>query len=639
MSLESLTIKVGRELNPLDFAEGLYQGVLGQPIKAVKQLCGATINETDHTNDSLALKAGTMAGTAIDFAILSRLSDGLLNPALGKSADTILGSAAKMAITGGVYGTLLTPSSSDRNLLEGRLENGFVYASSLAVMGGGAKSLEKNRFVGGDTLLAKTARNAIAGGLGGIPAAYSSVYFSEDRVAGIGEVAGYVGQNAAFGAAFGAADHGLGKVAKLPAVQEAYYKAKWDLDTKLTDARRTTYRTLDQVGMRHPLQRIGDLVHGTNDTITDDSSIRPKLTDENNPIARFERTLPQYVRDMETNEDQYANRGQATTRGDGGKKLDGYELYQQREQIHASFAHELLKIWHGTSETPGLKNHTDMELATPNTPPEQVAEIRKVLSASARARVINRDSPFDDGMRKFIPGIDDLNAEYTSMLQGLGGGRESFYKYDEQELANRMSMPRLHNYVDHAYNTPVDWSPIAAADPSPRYFHGTMSRALPSLFSERTLFSARELRLRGIDQATGESANEDFGRQNVSITRDFTEAWAYHRHSPAFMPDYPIVLGISGAAAAHAWPAGMVEPGEILVKKLSLGESLWTRLGLKKPEITHIYVPDSEVPNVNNQLNARRISGVKVVGLSDLKAPQWNPEPTVEELRERYGSY
>jgi hypothetical protein len=166
-----------------------------------------------------------------------------------------------------------------------------------------------------------------------------------------------------------------------------------------------------------------------------------------------------------------------------------------------------------------------------------------------------------------------------------------------------------------------------------------MSRALPSLFSERTLFSARELRLRGIDQATGESANEDFGRQNVSITRDFTEAWAYHRHSPAFMPDYPIVLGISGAAAAHAWPAGMVEPGEILVKKLSLGESLWTRLGLKKPEITHIYVPDSEVPNVNNQLNARRISGVKVVGLSDLKAPQWNPEPTVEELRERYGSY
>jgi hypothetical protein len=639
VSLESLTTKVGRELNPLDFAEGLYQGVLGQPIKAVKQLCGATIEETDHTNDSLALKAGTMAGTAIDFAILSRLSDGLLNPALGKSADTILGSGAKMAITGGVYGTLLTPSSNDRSLLEGRLENGFVYASSLAVMGGGAKALEKNRFVGGNTLLAKSARNAIAGGLGGIPAAYSSVYFSEDRVAGIGEVAGYVGQNAAFGAAFGAADHGLGKVAKLPAVQEAYYKAKWDLDAKLTDARRTTYKTLDQVGMRHPLQRIGDLVHGTNDTITDDSSIRPKLTDENNPIARFERTLPQYVHDMETNEDQYANKGKATAGGDGGKKLDGYELYRQREQIQASFAHELLTIWHGTSETPGLKNHTDLELATPNTPPEQVAEIREVLNASARARVINRDSPFDDGMRKFIPGIDDLNAEYSSLLQGLGGGRESFYKYDEQELGNRMSMPRLHNYVDHAYTTPVDWSPIAADDPSPRYFHGTMSRALPSLFNERTLFSARELRLRGIGQATGESANEDFGRQNVSITRDFTEAWAYHRHSPAFLPDYPVVLGISGAAASHAWSAGMLEPGEILVKKLSLGESLWTRLGLKKPEITHIYVPDSEVPDVNNQLNARRISGVKVVGLSDLKPPQWNPEPTVEELRERYGVY
>jgi hypothetical protein len=166
-----------------------------------------------------------------------------------------------------------------------------------------------------------------------------------------------------------------------------------------------------------------------------------------------------------------------------------------------------------------------------------------------------------------------------------------------------------------------------------------MSRALPSLFTEGKLLSARELRLRSIDQATGESANEEFGRRNVSITRDFTEAWAYHRHSPAFLPDYPVVLGISNAASSHAWLAGAVEPGELLVKKLSLGESLWTKIGLKKPEITHIYVPDSEVPNVNNQLNSRRIRGVNVVGLSDLKAPQWKPEPTEEELREQLGHY
>jgi hypothetical protein len=638
VSLESSTIKVAQQINPLDLAEGLYQGIIGQPIKAIKQVCGAKVAENDHSHDSLALKAGMLGGTAIDFAILSRLTDGVLNPVLGKAANSVLGSSVKMAFTGGVYGTLLTPSSNDRSLLEGRLENGVVYASSLGVMGASAKALEKNSLIGGTTLLAKTARNAIAGGLGGIPAAYSSVYFNDKRIADIGEVAGYAGQNAAFGAAFGAADHGLGKVAKLPAVQDAYYRAKWDLNTKATEARRTTYKTLDQIGLRHPIQRVGDFLYGTTDAAAGDSTTRPKLTEENNPVVAFERSLPQFVRNMELNEEQYTNRNQVTAEN-GGKKLDGYELYRQREQIYASFAHDLLKIWHGTNEIPGLKNYTDQELATPNTPPEQVAELRRVLGENARARVINKESPFDDGMRKFIPGIDDLNADYSSLLQGLAGARESFYNYDEAELAKRMSMPRLHNYIDHGHDTPVDWSPIAADDSSPRYFHGTMSRALPSLFSEGKLLSARELRLRGIDQVTGESANEEFGRRDVSITRDFTEAWAYHRHSPAFLPDYPVVLGISGAAASHAWPAGMLEPGEILVKKLSLGESLWTKIGLKKPEITHIYVPDSEVPSVNNQLNARRIRGVNVVGLSDLKPPQWNPEPTMEELRERYGSY
>ncbi len=637
MSLESSTVKVARQLNPLDLAEGLYEGAIGQPIKAVKQACGAKVEDYDHSNGSLALKVGMLGGTAVDFAILSRLSDGLLNPALGKAAKSVLGSSVKMALTGGVYGTLLTPSNSDRGLMEGRLENGFVYASSLGVMGASAKALEKNGLLEGNNLLAKTARNAIAGGLSGIPAAYSSVYFNDNRMAGIKEVAGYVGQNAAFGALFGAADHGLGKIANLPAVQDAYYKAKWDLRTKVTEARRTGYKTLDQVGMRHPIQRISDFMYRANDT-TLGSDTKPELTEENNPVAAFERSLPQFVRSMESNEEQYNNRNEGTAEN-GVKKLDGYELYRQREQIHASFAHDLLKIWHGTSETPGLKNHTDEELATPHTPPARVAELRRILGENARARVINNESPFDDGMRKFIPGIDDLNADYSSLLQGLAGGRESFYNYDETELAKRMSMPRLHNYIDHGHDTPVDWSPIADEDPSPRYFHGTMSRALPSLFSEGKLLSARELRLRGIDQVTGESANEEFGRRDVSITRDFAEAWAYHRHSPAFLPDYPVVLGISGAAASHAWPAGMLEPGEILVKKLSLGESFWTKIGLEKPEITHIYVPDSEVPTVNNQLTARRIRGVNVVGLSDLKPPQWKPEPTLQKLRELYGSY
>ncbi len=378
MSLESSTIKIAKQLDPVDLAEGLYEGVIGQPIKAIKQACGAKIEVNDHSNDSLALKAGMLAGTAIDFAVLSRLSDGLLNKRLGKSANSLLGSTVKMALTGGIYGTLLTPSSSERSLLEGRLENGVVYASSLAVMGGGARALEKNSLLGGKSLLIKSTRSAIAGGLSGIPAAYSSVYFNDKRVADIGEVTGFIAQNAAFGAAFGAADHGLGKVAKAPAVREAYFNAKWDLNNKLTEARRTTYKTLDSVGMRHPMQRIGDLVHGITDTTTSDTVVKPKLTEQNNPTAKFERSVGIFVRDMELNEEQYSGRNQIVE-GTGGKKLDGYELFRQREQIHASFARDLLEIWHGTRDTPGIKNHTDEELATPNTPPERVAELRRVL--------------------------------------------------------------------------------------------------------------------------------------------------------------------------------------------------------------------------------------------------------------------
>lgn len=41
--------------------------------------------------------------------------------------------------------------------------------------------------------------------------------------------------------------------------------------------------------------------------------------------------------------------------------------------------------------------------------------------------------------------------------------------------------------------------------------------------------------------------------------------------------------------------AGISEPGELLVDKLRIGSSWLTKLGLRKMEISHIYVPDGEV--------------------------------------------
>ncbi|HNM51198.1 MAG TPA: hypothetical protein PKN86_15895, partial [Candidatus Obscuribacter sp.] len=137
---------------------------------------------------------------------------------------------------------------------------------------------------------------------------------------------------------------------------------------------------------------------------------------------------------------------------------------------------------------------------------------------------------------------------------------------------------------------------------------------------------ARKMRLRGIQQLPGESANEQFGRRAISMTRDFSEAFCYHRHSPEVLTDFPVVFGISRDVTKRAWSAGSLEPGEILIDKLHLG-SIWQKLGLKKPDVTHIYVPDSQVPFVNLALARRRVSGVRVVGFNQMESPEWLPVP------------
>jgi hypothetical protein len=69
----------------------------------------------------------------------------------------------------------------------------------------------------------------------------------------------------------------------------------------------------------------------------------------------------------------------------------------------------------------------------------------------------------------------------------------------------------------------------------------------------------------------------------------------------------------------------MLEPGETLVNKVRIGNSLMTRLGLRQPELTHVFVPDSVVSRVMQQMARHRIDGVQVIGFSQMETPQWNP--------------
>jgi hypothetical protein len=631
MTSDSLVGSIGRQLNPVDFAEGLYDGAIGQPASAIAQLAGRK-QENANRDETLAYKAGELGGMALDFAVLSRVGGGLLRPLFhtreellfGKATETLLESTSKMAAAGGVYGGLLTPSSENQSLLTGRLAGGFIGATTGAAMGATAKGLESVSLLKPKTLLAGTMRNAIAGGVSGVPAAYETIGFNEHRVAQPTEVLGYVGQNAAFGAAFGAIDHGIGKVVNSEPVRNKYYELKWDLDKKGLAAKYNWYAGLDKVGMRHPIRSAGDLLFGGDEVA--DNRPRAALTAENNPVTALKQDLTKYYQDLAKNDELYHS---------DDKSIDRWELHKQMEEIHASFAHRVLNLWHGTPENPGIKWHSDAELATAEMPADKVANLRQGLMSTVRGRS-SRPSPLDDTLRDLLPDDVEIGRGHVSALEGIGYGRERFWNYSEDDMSKKMSMSQMHSAIDHDTRTPVDWSPVAPDDPGPRYFHGTMSRSLPSIFSERTLFSGREVRQRALTQSTGESASEEWGRRDVSLTRDFGEAFAYHRHSPTYINDYPVVFGVSKHVANRAEVAGSLEKGEILIDKLRLGNSLWTRLGLRKPEITHMYVPNSEVPSLTTQLNARRIRGVQVIGFNDLQAPKWNPDLTLDEVRKLF---
>ncbi|MCC7527104.1 MAG: hypothetical protein IT342_01205 [Candidatus Melainabacteria bacterium] len=218
-------------------------------------------------------------------------------------------------------------------------------------------------------------------------------------------------------------------------------------------------------------------------------------------------------------------------------------------------------------------------------------------------------------------------------MDGIGFGREKFYGYDESSMRQKMGMPPMHHHRDHHnYNTPNEWMPYDATPLLANLFHGTMSNSLKSVMREGGILSSRELRLRGLSQTTGESAGQEFPRHEVSITRDFNEAFAYHRHSPEFLTEFPVVYGISKSVAPRIRSAGVIEPGELLIPSMGLGQNLLTRLGLRNPDVTHMYVPDAEVHSVTQQLWANRIKGVKVVGFNQIPEPKWHPEPTVQEM-------
>ncbi|MBI2809939.1 MAG: hypothetical protein HYX67_03805, partial [Candidatus Melainabacteria bacterium] len=595
-----------------DFVHGFYDTAIQQPIDGVRQLFGAHVDAHDQNeSSSIAYKAGGLAGFILDFTALSRLTGGAANRLMGESstgffASEAARSATKMSIAGGIYGGVFTPSSESKGLLQGRLEGAAVSGATFATMGGAGKLLEDAKFLGGNQFISRVGSNAIAGGAGGFVSTVGNTYFTEHRMASAPEIASGVGQYALFGAGFGALDFGINKAASSSIVQEKYHSLKWSMQDAAKEAKTKAYGVLNEYDMRHPLSRLGDAVTGSKAVL--ENQPRPELTAQNNPAIAIERELPKYYDSIDVSEAKIDSLQDRTQKWDA--------LKEQRE-IRTQFSEKLLKWWHGTDTEPGLKQYTDQELASSGISVERVAEIRKALSTQGR----DFSQPLSD-----LVGRE--SSEANDLVDGIELAKERFFGYDETALSKKMSMPREHFVKDRDGLAPMSWMPFEPTDKMTNLFHGTVSSSLPGVFTEGGMLPSAEMRLRGITHA-GESANEQFPRRAISITRDFNESWAYHRHSPLSLDTYPVVFGISADVMPKVRSAGFIEPGEQLVDRLKLGSSLATTLGLRAPEITHIYVPDAKIPEVNTMLKAYRIKGVSVVGVDELPQPNWKPIPEI----------
>lgn len=399
--------------------------------------------------------------------------------------------------------------------------------------------------------------------------------------------------------------------------ESMYWSARGNIREGYTAARESTYAFANEHNLMHPLKRFMD-----RNFPREVQTVKPPLTPENNPVNTFEKALPEYFERVQKGEEAWE------LNATGNR----YDVHREMQQVKGDFAAKLMEVWHGTADKPGFKHYTDAELATPTTSVERVAQIRNALQQPAYDK--HQVDKLTDALVELAPRklTEDLRTEaYT--LDHIELGREKFYGYDHKDLNTKMGLPEMHFHRDrNNYITPHDWMPYDATPLVANLFHGTMSNSLKSVMHEGKILPSSELRLRGLKQVTGESAGDEFARRSVSITREFTEAYSYHRTGPQYLTEFPVVYGISKSVAPRVQSAGASEPGELLIPSMGLGHNLLTRLGLRNPDITNIYVPDAEVLNVTQQLWANRINGVKVVGFNQIPEPKWHPEPTVQEM-------
>ena len=115
MSDETFLEKAAKNLKPGDFVDGLYQGAVEKPLNGIRQLVGKNVEPqtvpgdgNTQSQDTLAGKAGFMAGQIIDFSVVALLSRKALAPVLKQYLDSTVGTAAMMFVARDLDSGVLT---------------------------------------------------------------------------------------------------------------------------------------------------------------------------------------------------------------------------------------------------------------------------------------------------------------------------------------------------------------------------------------------------------------------------------------------------------------------------------------------------------------------------------------------------
>src|SRR3974390_1495351 len=106
MSLEGVLKSAASNLNPVDFAQGLFDGVLQKPWNALAQLSGdrlPSLHIASEDDSTLAHKAGELGGFAVDMIGLASLTGKLYPRWFYAGMEGPGASALKMGVDGALY--------------------------------------------------------------------------------------------------------------------------------------------------------------------------------------------------------------------------------------------------------------------------------------------------------------------------------------------------------------------------------------------------------------------------------------------------------------------------------------------------------------------------------------------------------